>query len=317
MRADLEPEVTGSSRRPGRRRDPRDPGSRHALAPQPARARRGQCSVADPLRELLEDFLDAIWPPRCWVCGGEAGPDWACAHHRLPARPPGPRCGRCAAALPEVLPQGARCAACRRSPPGFAAALALADYRAQPQVQDWVLALKHGGRRDLARPLGRALGELLRAAGAPREALLVPIPLHPLRRLERGYDQALLLARGASETAGLGVLCALARRRATRPQGEPGSSSRTANVEGAFAPRRGAALLAGREAWLVDDVASSGATASAAARVLRRAGAARVGLLVVARGGGAGGEVQSPGAPQGTGAGSGSGPGSGPDAARG
>ena len=238
------------------------------------------------LREWIEDGLDALWPPRCHVCGGASGVAWACEAHRLPSGPSGPRCARCAAALPDVLPDRAKCAACRREPPGFAAAFALADYRAQPEVAEWVLALKHGGRRDLARPLGRALGTLLAREVPQGGGVLVPIPLHFVRRLERGYDQAWLLACAAAETSGLEVVRALVRSRATRPQGEPGSESRRANVAGAFrARRRAARWIGGKEAWLVDDVASSGATASEAARALRRAGATRVGLLVVARGG--------------------------------
>lgn len=245
--------------------------------------------MAPPLPTLLEDLVDLVWPPRCHLCGGASGRAFTCDVHRLPQAPPGPRCGRCAAALPEVVPDGSPCAACRRDPPGFAATLALGDYRAQPALAEWVLALKHGGRRDLAWPLGRALGELLARAAAVPGSLLVPIPLHPLRRLERGYDQAGLLARAASETSGLTVLAALRRTRATRPQGEPGAGSRALNVRGAFALRRGASpRLAGREVWLVDDVASSGSTASEAARELRRHGARRVALLLVARGGGAG-----------------------------
>ncbi len=245
--------------------------------------------MAPPLPTLIEGLVDLVWPPRCHLCGGASGRAFTCAEHRLPEAPPGPRCGRCAAALPDVVPDGSPCAACRREPPGFAAALALGDYRAQPAVAEWVLALKHGGRRDLAWPLGRALGERLARAGPAPGSLLVPIPLHPLRRLERGYDQAWLLARAASETCGLPLLSALRRTRATRPQGEPGASSRALNVRGAFAARRTAARrLAEREVWLVDDVASSGATASEAARELRRHGARRVSLLLVARGGGPG-----------------------------
>jgi ComF family protein len=114
--------------------------------------------------------------------------------------------------------------------------------------------------------------------------LLVPVPLHGLRRLERGYDQALLLARAAGEIAGLRVVRALRRARATAVQGAPGSPSRTANVDGAFAP----ALLAARRVrgstiWIVDDVVTSGATVAECARVLRRMGAESVSVLALAR----------------------------------
>ena len=235
--------------------------------------------------ELLADLLDAILPPLCPVCREpEPGDGLGCDVHRLPLVPSGARCGRCAGALPEALRDGERCAACRLDPPAFARAITLADYRAQPQIRDWILALKHGGRQDLARTLGRALGSRLRDLGAE---VLVPVPLHPLRRLERGYDQALLLANAAAEIAGARVVRALRRVRSTAPQGSLGAPSRTANVADAFARRRTwpepARILARREVWLVDDVVTSGATTDACARVLSRLGAARVGVAALAR----------------------------------
>lgn len=238
-------------------------------------------------RELGAPFLDAIFPARCRLCGARADDDLACAEHALPRGASPPRCGRCAARLSDALPDGARCATCRRTPPPFRRVLALGDYR-EPALREHVLALKHGGRRDLAEPLGGLLAALLaaRAGGEPARAVLVPVPLHRWRRLERGYDQAELLARAAGAAAGVPVARALARARRTAPQGSPGAASRAANVRGAFAARsRAAAALAGREAWLVDDVVTSGATAAECARTLKRAGAAAVGVLALARAG--------------------------------
>jgi ComF family protein len=166
----------------------------------------------------------------------------------------------------------------------------LADYRAQASVREWVLAFKHGARPDLARVLGRALAARLErrvpdfAAEAP---LVVPVPLHRIRRWERGYDQARLLAERVGGDLGLAVAPLLRRVRPTEVQGSLGAPSRRANVAGAFSvrpPRRWWTRgLSGRSVWLVDDVATSGATASECARVLRRLGAARVGLLALAR----------------------------------
>lgn len=155
----------------------------------------------------------------------------------------------------------------------------------------WLLPFKHGGRRDLAVPLGDCLAGAWSAAQAGTQgalesshpALLVPVPLHPARRLERGYDQAGLLAQElASKRLGPWAPL-LQRRRSTVPQGAPDAPARGSNVRGAFVLRRGAPALGGVHVWLVDDVLTSGATASACARVLRRAGAARVGVLCVAR----------------------------------
>jgi predicted amidophosphoribosyltransferase len=258
---------------------------------------------------VLDDLFDAVWPRRCAVCGDHAEDGVACPAHALPdglpgprcGLPdglPGPRCGRCAARLPDALPHGARCGECRRGAPGVRRVVALFDWRAQPEVHAWVLGLKYGGRADLAVELGRRLGERLRAEGGAQRAVLVPVPLHPRRRLERGFDQAERLARHAAEAAGWPLWRALRRVRATGVQGGPGSVSRAANVRGAFRARRWARPPpAGSAAWLVDDVLTSGATALECARVLRRLGVREVGAAAVARAGApapASNQVRSP-----------------------
>lgn len=164
-------------------------------------------------------------------------------------------------------------------------------------MREWILALKHGGRRDLARPLGQLLGGRLRGhlrgsrdvdpsrSLADREpGLLVPVPLHRLRRWERGHDQAHLLAAACAQSTGIPLLRALARTRRTVAQGSPGAVSRRANVAGAFRLRHHVRRrLADETVWLVDDVVTSCATVAECARVLRRGGARRVNVLCVAR----------------------------------
>jgi len=238
---------------------------------------------------LIEGFLRAVFPECCPLCAAGVELPGPCALHALPAEDAGPRCVRCAARLAECLADGQRCDRCRRGPPAFSATRVLGDYERGSVLRDWVLALKHGGRADLAGPLGRALARR-GLAEDPCGVALVPVPLHPWRRLERGYDQAALLARSASMEAELPLLPVLRRRRWTPVQGAPGAASRRANVHGAFEvlPR---ARVAGRALWLVDDVLTSGATASECARVLRRAGAAWVGVLALARAGGRGGAL--------------------------
>jgi ComF family protein len=245
--------------------------------------------LVEILQAALADCVLALYPSACRLCGARAEDGLACVEHHLPEAPAGARCERCAAALPRALPDGERCAACRRAPPGFARCVALADYRRQPGVQAWVLALKHGGRADLGPGLGALLARRLRALGdaGPRAGdVVVPVPQHPLRRLERGHDQARALARGLAAALDLERVDALVRSRATPPQGAPGAVSRAANVHGAFACRsRAARRLAGRAVWLVDDVVTSGSTASECARVLRRAGAGPVAVVCLARAG--------------------------------
>ena len=115
--------------------------------------------------------------------------------------------------------------------------------------------------------------------------MLVPVPLHSARRIERGHDQAALLA-SELEALGLGRRApALRRLRHTPPQGAPDAPSRAANVRGAFAVRRPRWLVRGVSVWIVDDVLTTGSTAAACALALRRAGAREVGVLAVARAG--------------------------------
>ena len=188
--------------------------------------------------------------------------------------------------LPPALPAcadgpGPLCGACRRRVPGFDYARAAARY--DGVVREALHAFKFRGQRALAVPLGALLVEATRA-GLPRGAtLLVPVPLHPRRERERGFNQAALLARRVGRAWGCAVReDVLVRTVATRSQTELDAAARRANVRDAFRARR-PALVEGRHVVLVDDVLTTGATLSECARCLRAAGAASVGALTVAR----------------------------------
>jgi ComF family protein len=174
------------------------------------------------------------------------------------------------------------CGACRSRRPGFAYARAALRYG--EIAREAIHAFKFGGRRGLANPLGDLLAGLgLRALPGAAPDVLVPVPLHPRRARERGYNQALLLARRLERAWGVPVASdALRRAVPTQPQADLDAAARRQNVRDAFAvqsPR----LIAGRHVVLVDDVLTTGATAGECARTLSRAGAATVGVVTVAR----------------------------------
>jgi ComF family protein len=139
---------------------------------------------------------------------------------------------------------------------------------------------KFEGVRTLQRPLGALLARAL-----PRESsfdAVVPMPLHWRRRWQRGFNQSELLAREIARKWNVPVCGLVRRKRATAPQAGLTSAERRKNVQGAFAVKK-AARLNGTRLLLIDDVLTTGATASACARALKRAGAAHVTFLALAR----------------------------------
>jgi len=232
-------------------------------------------------------LAEALYPRLCWLCGARAQDGYGCERHALErARfaADEPRCEGCLERLPAGLLRGP-CAHCRRTPRGYRRLVALGEYAPDSPLRDWILALKHGGRAELAGPLAAALVQAWRASGTlSRGARLVPVPLHPWRALERGHDQARALARALAFQAEVELVPALRRARWTAPQGSPGARSREANVAGAFRLRAAAAArLVDQGVWLVDDVVTSGATVRACATLLRAAGAREVSVLALAR----------------------------------
>ncbi len=142
-----------------------------------------------------------------------------------------------------------------------------------------ILAFKYGEERARGHHLGVTLGGIVPSLG-PIDGL-VPVPLHITRLRERGFNQAALLARHASELTGVPVSNALTRTRATSQQVGLGAADRSSNVRDAFATIEGV-LVAGRRFALIDDVYTTGSTLSACADALRRQGAREVVTLTLA-----------------------------------
>jgi len=188
---------------------------------------------------------------------------------------PCPRCGRVGGGPFEA----AGCAVCRVEPSDLDGVVAPLAYR--ELARELVLSLKFHRRTPAAIPLGLLLADALRARGTPGD-LLVPVPLSLARTRVRGHNQADDLARVVARALDVERDArALIRRRDTRPQSGLARGARRRNPRGAFLARR--SRVEGRVVLLVDDVVTTGATASACARALRRAGAAGVVLAAACR----------------------------------
>lgn len=234
-------------------------------------------------KTLARGALDLIFPRETLDGELATGADGLSAEAWLRIRfLDGPVCDGCGAPFDYDPGPGVRCAACMARPRAFDAARAACLY--DEASRDPILKLKHADRTDLApmfaRWLSRAAAELVAEAEG-----VVPVPLHPLRLLRRRYNQAAEVARPLAKLAGAPYLPdVLVRRRATESQGGKSGGHRRRNVAGAFhVPERRRALVEGRRLLLIDDVLTTGATAEGCARALKRAGAARVDLAVLAR----------------------------------
>ncbi|MEO7251264.1 MAG: ComF family protein [Arenimonas sp.] len=228
------------------------------------------------LSGLIAKLSSLLLAPCCLLCAGHG-------HSGLDL------CIECSAALPWNrdacrqcgLPLSAdsdHCGQCQLSPPPFT--LTQSAFRYAFPVDRLLPRFKFHG--DLA--AGALLAALMQWSLDPAErpSLLIPVPLHCSRLRQRGYDQALELARILARESGLPVSAnRLLRRRATQAQTELGASARERNVRGAFALRPGPALPA--HVALVDDVMTTGATLAECANVLLAAGVQRVDVWTVAR----------------------------------
>lgn len=232
--------------------------------------------------------LQHMLPSSCALCGASDRQALCAGCHDQYFHHTRPRCRQCAAPLPAAH-GGAdieRCGDCLGQPPAFDATVTASDYL--PPVDQLALALKFGGRLALA-PLFAQLQRdaLLRsqAASAPLPEWLTAVPLGPHRLRERGFNQALEVAKPLARLLGLPLYPQLLQRlRDTRAQSLLAQDERHGNLREAFTVSQAFIdTVRGRHVGVVDDVLTTGATLNEVAATLKRFGAARVTNLIFAR----------------------------------
>lgn len=222
---------------------------------------------------MIRSVLDLLFPPRCAGCGRRGA--WICR--------------RCASGLtrlpPTHCPICARpsatshvCSWCFDDPPAFDTLRC--GFLFEGTIRTAIHRLKYGGARHLAEPLAVQMIESVGPIRSP--SAVVPVPLHPRRLADRGYNQSALLAQVIARRLNAPVVAdGLRRIKDTAPQVSLPGPARWENVRDAFDATPGD--LSGASALVIDDVATTGSTLRAAAAALKRAGVARVDALVLAR----------------------------------
>lgn len=227
---------------------------------------------------LLRGLVDVLFPPVCQVCRA-SGDFPLCPQCRAGfplIRPPVcQKCGKPLRGPPDLV---FTCVPCRHRRAYFACARAAGVY--DGPLRDAIHALKFGGCQAMAGPLGRLMGEVAATDPRLRADIVVPVPLHPKRLRERGFNQAELLATEVAGYLNIPIRAdALGRVRVTASQTALSRDERRANVRAAF---EAVHLLQVGRVLLVDDVMSTGATAMECARALRRSGVPEVVMVAAA-----------------------------------
>lgn len=241
-------------------------------------------------RAWFRSTLDLLYPSGCVLCGRFADEENQRSEICADCRPGLIRrtslgCGICGEYYPGSDYGSLVCEDCRGEKPPFD--FAVAPYRFQEQVRELILRFKYSGQEHLRQPLGKMLAEVLDDPRFPPlgHCLAVPVPLHPRRLRERGFNQAEALCEVLTHERGLPWAPLLRRVRYTVPQARFGREERLRNLKGAFELSSRHADKFRDNLLLVDDVYTTGSTARECSEILRRATKAKkIIVITVARG---------------------------------
>src|SRR4051812_6326494 len=232
----------------------------------------------------LHAVLLLFYPPACVVCSENIErSQYLCEACRSRApRIVAPFCAKCSEPFPGAITQTFRCANCEHRTLHFDCAVAA--YRSRGVVRRLVHQFKYSGQRYLRFPIAEWLAETMRdpRLDGRRFDVIIPVPLHPARQRERGFNQATLLAERLGHSTGLPLYPALDRIRYTTTQTVHDRAERIENLRGAFRLRKNRDVRDLR-VLLIDDVLTTGSTLSECARVLKAAGAVSVHAATAAR----------------------------------
>jgi ComF family protein len=243
--------------------------------------------LASRFSDTAHGVLDWFYPPHCYHCDvpligtGSRVLCPKCDRELANERIYGPVCSTCGLPFLEGADAEGLCVNCRAQPPHFGRARSLFPYTGP--AGDIVKCFKFHGEFYLGPML---LRRAIESGWMPKDLdgfeAVVPVPLHPRRERERGYNQSELLGRVMARHAGVPLKPkALRRTRYTEQQAQLPALRRWENVRGAF--EAGRDTIAGLHVLLLDDVMTTGATASECARILKKAGARQVSVLTLVR----------------------------------
>ncbi len=242
-----------------------------------------QMGAQSVFRKLGSEVVDFLLPPRCPACGDRILSHGhlcaSCWQELAPISPPW--CASCGLPFEVTVDAEALCGACMKDPPAFDWARAAVSYEALGR--DLIIRMKHGGAGASVPAFVTMMARLV--PDNTQVDFVVPVPLHRLRLLKRRFNQSQLLAKGLARKLEIHTDPFLLERvRATPSQGTLDRKGRRKNVRGAFrVPAARSGELDGKRVLLVDDVLTTGATASECAKALKKAGAAHVGVVAFAR----------------------------------